>query len=132
MKGKTIAILGGAGIVLALPLLLFWPAAPAGLENGAFMNDCCGTLVLHDGAMLLNAKQIVRYAVGRDARGPYILPRTYVGPFEDKGFEVDGSQAVAKLRLDRLPHPTRIILHEGPKPYLFARNDQAARPKPGR
>jgi len=127
MKGWTIAMLGG-GVALAFLIFLFRPAAPVGLENGTFANDCCGTLVLRDGAMLLNAKQTVRYAVGRDSRGPYILPRTYVGKFEDKGFEVDGSQAVVKLRLDRLPHPTRIILYEGGAPYLFARKDQIGRP----
>jgi hypothetical protein len=131
MKGWAIAMVGG-GLALTLLFFLFRPAAPVGLENGTFANDCCGTLVLRDGAMLLNAKQTVRYTVGRDGRGPYILPRTYVGPFEDKGFEVDGSQAVTKLRLDRLPHPTRIVLHEGGTPYLFARKDQGGNPTAGR
>jgi hypothetical protein len=133
MKGRTIAVLGvGGGLALALLFLVFRPGAPAGLENGTFANDCCGELVLRDGAMLLNAKATVRYAVGRDARGPYILPRTYVGAFEDKGFEVDGSQAVKKLRLDRLPHPKRIILYEGATPHSFAAKDQVGRSAPGR
>lgn len=127
MKGRLIAISGGA-LVAALAFFLFRPAAPAGLENGTFANDCCGALVLRDGAMILNGRQTVLYALGRDGQGPYVLPRTYVGPFEDKGFEVDGSQAVMKLRLDRLPHPTRIVLHEGRTPYAFVRKDALARP----
>jgi hypothetical protein len=119
VKGLTIGMLSGALLAGAL-FVLFRPAARVGLENGVFTHDCCGTLELRDGAMILNSKQTVRYDVGRDARGPYILPRTYVGPFEDTGFEVDGSRAATKLRLDRLPQPTRILLYEGVTPYAFA------------
>ena len=92
-------------------------------ENGTFENDCCGTLRLVDGKMLLNDAQDVRYTVGRDAKGPYILPDTFVGIVQYQGFEVDGTRSTRKLRLDRLPQPTRIALYEGVgvTPYVFAR-----------
>jgi len=116
-------ILVAGGMVGATLLLffLFRPGLRVGPENGAFANDCCGTIELRDGGMRLNDKQTVHYAVGRDARGPYILPRTYVGALEDRGFEVDGTRQTARLRLDRLPRPNLILLHEGPTPYVFTR-----------
>jgi hypothetical protein len=111
----------GAAFVLLLFLLLYTPARHDGRENGGFEDDCCGTLVLRDGRMVLNKKQAVTYVVGQDAQGPYILPRTYVGAYQDVGFEVDGTRPATKLRLDRLPQPTRILLYDGGKPYLFRR-----------
>jgi hypothetical protein len=92
-------------------------------ENGIFANDCCGTIKLADGKMLLNDTQNVRYTVETDAKGPYILPETFVGIVRDQGFEVDGTRSTRKLRLDRLPLPTRIELYEGVgvTPYVFGR-----------
>jgi hypothetical protein len=115
----------GAGAVTAVLLLfgflLLRPAPAGGAENGAFTADCCGTLRLEDGRMLLNGKQSVRYTVGRDGQGPYVLPVTYVGAFEDLGFEVDGTRPTVKLRLDRLPAPGGITLYHGTKPMVFRR-----------
>jgi hypothetical protein len=122
MKLWTFGIGASAALLLLLlPLFLHGPAAPVGRENGAFTQDCCGTLTLRNGGMVLNGKQTVPYVVGEDSRGPYILPSTYVGPFEYRGFEVDGSRPAAKLRLDRLPKPTRILLDGGAKSFLFKR-----------
>ena len=92
-------------------------------ENGTFENDCCGTIKLVDGKMLLNDTQVVRYTVGTDAKGPYILPETFVGIVQYQGFEVDGTRSTRKLRLDRLPQPTRLELYEGVgvTPYVFRR-----------
>jgi hypothetical protein len=94
------------------------PAAPNG-ENGIFANDCCGTMQLTDGKMLLNDQQTVSYKIGRDAQGPYLLPSAYVGARSDEGFEVDGTRPVIKLRLDRLPGTTKIQLFEGQIGYVF-------------
>jgi hypothetical protein len=117
-----LVVLGAAGAaLLLLGVFLLRPAPATGAENGAFAADCCGTLRLEDGRMLLNGRQSVRYAVGRDSTGPYILPATYVGAFEDEGFEVDGTRPTVKLRLDRLPAPTAIILYHGTKPLAFKR-----------
>jgi hypothetical protein len=73
--------------------------------------------------MLLNDTQDVRYTVATDAKGPYIWPETFVGIVRYQGFEVDGTRSTRKLRLDRLPQPTRIELYEGVgvTPYVFAR-----------
>ena len=122
MKAWTMAIAAGAAALVLLLVVAFGPAPPAGRENGVFANDCCGTVGLRDGAMVLNDKQTVRYTVGRDSRGPYILPRTYVGAVEDIGFEVDGTRPTTRLRLDRLPQPSHILLYAGSTPYLFERN----------
>lgn len=123
-----------AGIVAAATVVLFLffvsfkdPVAKAG-ENGTFANDCCGTIRLSDGKMLLNDKQTVGYTVAKDAKGPYILPYTYVGVVEDEGFEMDGTRSTVKLRLDRLPRPTRIVLYEGLRPYIFTRHVPALVP----
>jgi hypothetical protein len=112
---------GLATVGLALLILVPRPGPRIGGENGRFSNDCCGTVELRDGGMLLNDKQAISYQVGRDARGPYILPRAYVGGFEQIGFEIDGTRQPAKLRLDRLPNPTRILLYDGSKPSIFER-----------
>jgi hypothetical protein len=123
MRRWIIAGMVGAGIVVLLLLVVFLnePVVKAG-ENGTFENDCCGTVELSDGKMLLNDQETVRYTVARDAKGPYILPSTYVGVVPDEGFAVDGTQSTAKLRLDRLPSPTRIVLYHGLLPYIFKRH----------
>ena len=113
-----------AAIVLAIWAFAHRSSVPAGPENGLFANDCCGTLELRDGAMILNGKQATQYDVGRDAQGPYVLPRAYVGGYEAVGFEVDGSRPVARLRLDRLPHPTRIQIYGYGKAYIFKRTEK--------
>jgi hypothetical protein len=119
-------IIGGvvaSSIVVLLLLFVFLnePVVKAG-ENGTFANDCCGTIKLSDGKMLLNDSQAVRYTVAKDAKGPYILPYTYVGVVLDEGFEMDGTRSTVKLRLDRLPSPTKIVLYEGLRPYIFTRH----------
>jgi hypothetical protein len=126
-RRPLLALGAAAAALLLLGVFLFRPAPATGAENGAFAADCCGTLRLEDGRMLLNGRQSVRYAVGRDSAGPYILPATYVGAFEDEGFEVDGTRPTVKLRLDRLPGPTAIILYRGSKKLRFEREPE---PKP--
>jgi hypothetical protein len=124
MRRGIFAAMVAAGVVVALLLLLASfnePVAKAG-ENGVFENDCCGTIQLSDGKMLLNDQQIIRYTVAKDAKGPYILPSTYVGIVRDEGFEMDGTRSTAKLRLDRLPGPTSIVIYEGLRPFVFTRH----------
>ena len=125
-------IIAGIALAAAMLLLFFFvlhkPAVSAG-ENGIFANDCCGTMQLTDGKMLLNDQQTVRYTVGRDAQGPYLLPNAYVGARADEGFEVDGTRPVIKLRLDRLPGPTKIQLYEGQTGYVFRLQPPRARTK---
>jgi hypothetical protein len=125
---RPLLILLAAAILLPLAYFLLRPAPAAGTENGAFAADCCGTLRLENGRMLLNGRQSVRYSVGRDAAGPYVLPAAYVGAFEDEGFEVDGTRPTVKLRLDRLPAPRTITLYHGTKPLTFEREAERARP----
>ena len=129
MRRWIIAGIGGAGIVVVL-LLVVLPSGPVVKtgEDGTFANDCCGTIKLSDGKMLLNDQQTIRYTVAKDAEGPYILPYAYVGIVLDEGFEVDGTRSTIKLRLDRLPRPTRIVLYEGLRPYVFTRPAPAAVP----
>jgi len=114
----TVAI--GITLLLIFFIFLHERVVKAG-ENGTFANDCCGTVTLSDGTMLLNDRQTVRYGVAKDAIGPYLLPRTYVGVVPDWGFDVDGTRSLVKLRLDKLPAPARITLYEGLRPYVFTR-----------
>jgi hypothetical protein len=130
MNQRAIGAAAAGVALLAGAYLVYRPAGAVGLENGAFANDCCGTLELRDGAMRLNGKQTVRYAVGRDSRGPYVLPRTYVGAFLDRGIEVDGTRPTTRLRLDRLPAPESIVLYEGQTPYVFRREARRVRDRP--
>ncbi|WP_130327094.1 hypothetical protein [Sphingomonas sp. BK036] len=111
-----------AGIVLLVALFLFLrePVVDAS-ANGLFANDFCGTIKLADGEMLLNDQKTITYIIGRDADGPYILPRFDVGAVSDQGLDVDGTRSVRKLRLDRLPSPKKLTLHEGLTPYFFER-----------
>jgi hypothetical protein len=109
--------------VLALVLLLSKPATPADVANGLFAHDCCGTLSLRDGRMILNQTKAVRYKIARDKAGLYIIPETYVGPFEYKGFEVDGARPPIKLRLDHLSRPQSIVLIEGRTSFVFKRKE---------
>jgi hypothetical protein len=116
LVGAVAAVAVGGGVVL------LWPAPASGLENGRFEADCCGTLELRDGEMLLNGRETLRYDVGRDSRGPYLLPRTYyVGGLEDRGFEVDGTRPALKLRLDRLPGPQTLLLPADGPDFLMKR-----------
>lgn len=123
----TFAIIA-VGVVLIAGLAILLPdAAVRNGENGTFANDYCGTITLTDGEILLNGQRKVRYTVAKDAEGPYILPRVYVGAVPDIGFDVDGTRSILKLRLDRLPVPTRIVLHEGLTPYVFTRHASGLR-----
>ncbi|RZL18447.1 MAG: hypothetical protein EOP64_12035 [Sphingomonas sp.] len=110
----------GTVLLVALFLYLRKPVVDAS-ANGLFANDFCGTIKLADGEMLLNDRQTISYIVGRDAEGPYILPRFDVGAVSDQGLDVDGTRSVRKLRLDRLPSATKLTLHEGLTPYVFKR-----------
>lgn len=115
--------IAAAGTVLLIALLVFMRKPVVGVgEDGLFANDCCGTVKLAGGKMLLNDQRTVSYVVARDADGPYILPRVDVGVVADQGLDVDGTRSVRRLRLDRLPTPTRITLHEGLTPYVFKRS----------
>jgi hypothetical protein len=120
--------IGAAGLVatvLTALVLLLAPQAPHGLENGNFENDCCGSLRLHDGEMILNGKVATSYTVGRDASGPYVRPLSYVGSLKDIGFEIDGARPASKLRLDRMPNPTNLLVQGGRETYIFKRQPVA-------
>ena len=110
----------GTVLLVAFFFYLRKPVVDAS-ANGLFANDFCGTIELADGEMLLNDRQTISYIVGRDAEGPYILPRFDVGAVSDQGLDVDGTRSVRKLRLDRLPLATKLTLHEGLTPYVFKR-----------
>ncbi len=119
---NRLAILSGSGVLAAAAVaafLLMRGPPPSSGEEGTFENDCCGTVTLAQGRLSLNGSQTIRYDVGRDAHGPYLLPRTYVGALEDQGFEVDGTQPARKLRLDRLPGPQAIQLPMGTRAFVF-------------
>jgi hypothetical protein len=121
-KRAMLVAAGAAAAAVGGGVVLLRPAPAAGLENGRFEADCCGSLELRDGEMLLNDRQTVRYDVGRDSEGPYLLPRTYyVGGLEDRGFEVDGTRPALKLRLDRLPGPATIVLPADGPDFLMRR-----------
>lgn len=120
-----------AAVAVGGGFVLLRPAPASGLENGRFEADCCGTIELRDGEMVLNDRQSVRYDLGRDSEGPYLLPRTYyVGGLDARGFEVDGTRPALKLRLDRLPAPRTIVLPADGPDFLMKRTP--ARPRRSR
>lgn len=106
----------------ALGWFFFYPRdLPADSVDGMYEHDCCGEVVLRDGRMILNEKKYVSYVVGRDESGPYVLPDTFVGTWEHIGLEADGGRPPVKLRLDRIPKPTRIDLPAPGGLYRFER-----------
>jgi hypothetical protein len=124
MDGKKWIVVGGAAALAVAALLaglLLARRGTDGAENGIFANDCCGTVRLESGTLALNEAQNVHYTIGRDAAGAYLLPAYYVGVVEDQGLEVDGTRPPLKLRLDRMPHPQRIVLTTGRISYVFSR-----------
>src|ERR1044071_2065201 len=123
MRRWIIAGVAATCIAVLLFLVVAWtkPVVRAG-ENGIFANDCCGPIQFSDGKLLLTDTQTVRYTVAKDGKGPYLLPATYVGVVQDEGLEVDGTRSPIKLRLDRLPQPTIVVLYEGLRPYVFTRH----------
>ncbi|MFL6843636.1 MAG: hypothetical protein ACJ8ER_02005 [Allosphingosinicella sp.] len=135
IQRRTMLVAAAAALAAGAAFLLLRPAAPTGLENGRFEGDCCGTMELRDGEMLLNGREKVGYSVGRDAEGPYLLPRIYyVGGLDARGFEVDGSRPAVKLRLDRLPGPGTILLPADGPDFILRRSapGSAAYRRPGR
>jgi hypothetical protein len=110
--------------VVALAALLVPPraGAPVVLENGTFVHDCCGSLRLHDGEIILNEKAAISYTVGRDERGPYVLPRSYVGSYDEIGLQIDGARPATKLRLDRVSDPTSLLVPGERGTYVFRRS----------
>jgi len=117
---SIVVVASGTVLLVALFLFLREPVVDAS-ANGLFANDFCGTIKLADGEMMLNEQKTITYIAGIDADGPYILPRFDVGAVSDQGLDVDGTRSVRKLRLDRLPSPTKLTLHEGLTPYVFKR-----------
>jgi hypothetical protein len=128
MRRAVSIVIVVAGTVLLIAFLIFLrkPVVDAG-EAGLFANDCCGTVKLAAGEMLLNDRQTVSYSVARDVDEPYILPRFDVGIVADQGLDVDGTRSVRKLRLDRLPAPNKLTLYEGSVPYIFQKSKPTIR-----
>jgi hypothetical protein len=112
LRRWKVALLGGLGVVAIGSALLFWrePALAADAADGSYYHHCCGTIALKEGEMVLGGRKRVDYEIGRDAQGPYILPESFVGTWEDRGFEIDGTRKVEKLRVDQLPRPQTITL----------------------
>ena len=126
---------GAAALVIAVLTGIAaqrWTAAPE-ITGGTFANDCCGTLTLEGGRMILGEHQSVEFAVREDEAGMYLLPEAYVGAWEDRGFEIDGTRKPVKLRLDRLPEPSRIDIPAATGVRTFERRlpkEWAFPPKP--
>ena len=123
-------MLAGAAAVAILLLLVLLPwqgrEEPARAEDGAFAHDCCGTIKLEKGRILVG-NNAIRYSIDRDAQGPFILPATYVGPYEDRGFEVDGARPALKLRPDTWPRPNNIEMEGYGKFFRFKREPAQVR-----
>lgn len=118
--------IGGAAVLAVVALGLGTlgpgdPSLPPDRADGAYVNYCCGTIELSGGRMVLQGGRSVAYDVKVDDTGPYVLPRAYVGTWEDRGFEVDGTRSAEKLRLDKVPEPTRIDLPAARGSYRFER-----------
>lgn len=117
--GFGAAIVGLLAVAVA-GFLWLRPPSLADQANGLFANDCCSDIRLQDGVMSV-ADVKVDYVVGRDAKGPFVLPDRFVGTWEDRGIQMDGSRPAVKLRLDRLPGPRAIQLYDFGRSYVFRR-----------
>lgn len=133
-RPRILALVAAAILLLAIA---GWRLAGGGGDrsaDGVYWHDCCGTLALDGGRMELGdersarggKKTTVRYTLGRDAGGPFLLPATYVGTWEDRGFEVDGTRQPVKLRLDRLPAPGAVRVPATRGAYTFTRRPPRA------
>lgn len=97
---------------------------PTSIANGRYSNNCCGTIVLHDGVMIV-ANQRVDYIIERDKAGPYVLPKAYVG-MSAHALVVRSDAHPLKLRLDDPGHPLQLELNDdvtGGGRYQFSRVD---------
>jgi hypothetical protein len=122
VASAALALVAGGGAFLLLR------PSPTGVENGRYEADCCGTLELRDGEMVLNDRARVSFDVGRDGTGPYLMPHPYyVGGLDAEGFEVDGTRPALKLRLDRLPRPETIRLPAAGPDFVMKRMPVRAR-----
>jgi hypothetical protein len=110
-----------AAAALALFLLLREPRLRLADADGAYWHDCCGTLELRGGELVLEGRKKVAYALEEDEQGVFVLPATFVGTWEDRGFEVDGTRPPVPLRLDKFPKPERIVLPAPRGSYSFRR-----------
>ena len=113
----AVALLGTG----AAALLLRDPGLPSDSADGAYVHDCCGTIVLKNGEMVLNGAKTVGYVVDRDESGPYILTDKFVGTWEERGFEIDGSRPPLKMHLDTIPRPSTIKFSDVRTSHLFKR-----------
>jgi len=127
----AVALAVAAAVALALIFLPSRkPGLPPGQADGAYVNYCCGTIELRDGEMVLGGGQTVGFELRVDEAGPYLLPDAYVGTWEDRGFEVDGTRTAVKLRLDRIPEPNRIAIPAARGWYSFERKVPVRLPEP--
>ena len=129
IASRSRTILAAAGVAAAA-VLLAWvflgnrgaPAAAVGDgADGDYWHDCCGTIELRRGELVLEGAERVSYTIAKDGAGHYLLPDTYVGTWEHRGFEVDGSRPPLKLRLDKFPKPERVVLPAASGSYSFKR-----------
>lgn len=113
--------------VAAIAVMFFTqePGLPSELADGAYANDCCGIVELRGGRMIANGGNLVSYIVQEDEQGPYVLPGSFVGA-QYGGIMLVGARPVVKLRLDRLPNPTRISIPGLWAPVSFARTRRRA------
>ena len=108
----------------AIALFYYYESGlPSHSADGFYSNDCCGTIELRGGHLLVNGIELVSYSVQRDDQGPYILPRAFVGA-ESGGVVLDGGRRVMKLRLNVLPNPNRIAIPSPRGPDSFERTMQ--------
>ena len=123
----ALSAVAGLALLAALALIMATRGEqPARAEDGVFAHDCCDTIKLEKGRIVVG-EQSIRYALDRDGQGPFILPATYVGPYEDRGFEVDGSRPPLKLRPDALPRPGSIDMEAYGKVFRFERQEARMR-----
>ena len=117
---------GAVALVLTGLVMVLKNAGAAWVGEWQLRKRLLWELGLHDGEMVLNDKAAIPYTVGRDTDGAYILPRTYVGSFQEIGFEIDGSRPAIKLRLDRISNPTNLLVQGGSK-TTCSRGDRPSR-----
>ena len=117
---KTVGVIGVAVILCAWAYIALTgePRLQVTIANGAYTNDCCGTVVFRDGIMTV-ANQRIEYVIEQDKAGAYVLPKAYVGA-SPAGFVIKPNADAFKLRLDDANHPHQIeFLDDGPRGEAF-------------
>lgn len=121
-RSTIIRVILGALVFLGLPLYwaLYPSREPVSAANGAYWNDCCGSILLNNG-VLQAADKSTHYVIEQDKEGRYVLPEAFVGVSERSGVLIDQSRHPLLMRIDESNPPGSIELWKRNQVLRFER-----------